>query len=87
MSTEGNDGTLLTFIGMASVWVVAAVTSHTTLRGKVKAVDERENERHENTQKQIDAMDVRHTGAMKEMNENFKYIRDRIDTVIDSKKD
>lgn len=87
MPTEGNGGNLLTLIAMGSAWLVAAVTSHTMLRGKVKAVDERETERHDNTQKQIDAMDARHSEAMKQMNDNFTYIRDRIDTVIDSKKD
>ncbi len=87
MPTDGNGGNLLTLIGMGSAWVIAAVTSHATLRGKVKAVDERETERHDNTQKQIDAMDKRHTEAMNKVNDNFIYIRDRIDTIIDGKKD
>ncbi len=85
MSVEDNSGTWLALMGMGVTWIIGAVTSHVSLRSKVQAVDERETERHDETRKLIDAMDERHSSAMGQMNDNFTYIRDRIDKVIDSR--
>lgn len=85
MSVEDSGGSWVAMLGMGGTWLIAAVTSHVSLRAKVQSVDARETERHDETRKMIDAADQRHTDAMAQMNANFTYIRDRIDKVIDDR--
>lgn len=87
MPAEHSNGTFLALFGMGVTWLVGAVGSHVWQGAKISEVDKREQSNHDATQKTIDAMEDRHTKSMDQMNENFSYIRDRIDKVIDKKGD
>ena len=93
MSVEGDHNTWLGMIAMGATWVVGAVASHVSIREKVKNVDKREIEHHDDAKEIIAAMDRRHTDAMEAMdrrhtdamatfNGHINYIRKRIDKAI-----